>query len=56
MKLLILTSVAEFQEEILKLFKIAKIEAFSRSEIDGYKNSNELIATLSWLPQGERRQ
>ncbi|MBI6120086.1 hypothetical protein [Salegentibacter maritimus] len=53
MKLLILTSVAEFQEEILKLFKTAKIEAFSRSEIDGYKKSNKLIATLSWFP-GEK--
>lgn len=53
MKLLIVTSVAEFQKEILNIFKKAKIEAFSRTEIDGYKSSNSVIATLSWFP-GEK--
>lgn len=53
MKLLIVTSVSEFQEEILNIFKKAEIEAFSRSEIDGYKNTNPVIATRSWFP-GEK--
>ncbi len=53
MKLLIITSVSEFQKEILNIFKKAKIEAFSRTEIDGYKSSNSVIATLSWFP-GEK--
>ena len=53
MKLLIVTSVSEFQKEILNIFKMAKIEAFSRSEIDGYKNPNKVIATVSWFP-GEK--
>ena len=53
MKLLIVTSVAEFQKEILSIFKKAKIEAFSRTEIDGYKNTNSVIATVSWFP-GEK--
>ena len=53
MKLLIVTSVWEFQKEILNIFKMAKIEAFSRSEIDGCKNPNKVIATLSWFP-GEK--
>lgn len=50
MKLLIVTTVSEFQQDILKLFKKANIEAFSSSEIDGYKNTNSLIATQSWFP------
>ena len=53
MKLLIVTSVAAFQKDVLKLFKKANIEAFSSSEIDGYKNANSLIATQSWFP-GEK--
>lgn len=53
MKLLILTSVSEFQKDILNIFKMAKIEAFSRTEIDGYKNPNKVIATVSWFP-GEK--
>lgn len=48
MKLLIVTTLAEFHKEVLHLFGDAKIEAFSTSEIDGYKNS--LIATQSWFP------
>ncbi len=53
MKLLIVTSVAAFQKDVLKLFKKANIEAFSSSEIDGYKNGNNLVATQSWFP-GEK--
>jgi len=53
MKLLIVTSVAEFQKKILSIFKKANIEAFSRTEIDGYKNTNSVIATVSWFP-GEK--
>ncbi len=45
---------AEFQKEVLKFFKKANIEAFSSSEIDGYKNAaNSLVATQSWFP-GEK--
>lgn len=54
MKLLIVTAVEEFQKDVLKLFKKAGIEAFSSSEIDGYKNgNNSVVATQSWFP-GER--
>ncbi|MDX1544841.1 MAG: hypothetical protein R3214_12935 [Christiangramia sp.] len=51
MKLLIVTSVSEFQKDILKIFRESHIEAFSSSEIGGYKNS--LVATQSWFP-GEK--
>lgn len=50
MKLLLVTAVAEFQKEVLKLFKKANIEAFSTSEIDGYKNKHSLLATQTWFP------
>ena len=54
MKLLIVTAVEEFQKDVLKLFKKAGIEAFSTSEIDGYKNgNNSVVATQSWFP-GEK--
>ena len=53
MKLLIVTSVVAFHKDVLKLFKKANIEAFSSSEIDGYKNGNSLVATQSWFP-GEK--
>lgn len=53
MKLLIVTAVEEFEKDVLRLFKQAKIEAFSGSEIDGYKNGATLLMTSSWFP-GER--
>ena len=53
MKLLIVTAVSEFQKQVLKLFKKANIEAFSSSEIDGYKNKHSLMATQTWFPHEE---
>ncbi|MGB7843014.1 MAG: hypothetical protein WBL21_09500 [Salinimicrobium sp.] len=53
MKLLLVTAVAEFQKEVLKLFKKAQIEAFSSSDIDGYKKKHSLLATQTWFPHIE---
>jgi hypothetical protein len=50
MKLVIVTAVEEFQKDVLKLFKKAKIESFSSSDIDGYKNAASLLMTNSWFP------
>jgi len=50
MKLVIVTVVEEFQNEVLKLFKKAGIKSFSSSEIDGHKNSTSLLRTSSWFP------
>lgn len=47
------TAVSEFQKEVLKLFNKANIEAFSTSEIDGYKNKHSLLATQTWFPHHE---
>lgn len=50
MKLLVVTVVEHFEEEVLRLFKEAKIESFSESPIDGYKNKAPLLMTSSWFP------
>ena len=50
MKLVIVTTVEEFQKDVLKLFKNASIESFSSSEIDGYKNVASLLMTSNWFP------
>lgn len=50
MKLVIVTVVDEFEKDILRLFKEAKIESFSGSEIDGYKNPTTVVRTASWFP------
>lgn len=50
MKLVIVTTVSAFQKDVLKLFKQADIEAFSSSEIDGYKTAPSLMATQTWFP------
>ncbi len=50
MKLLIVTVVEEFEKDILGLFKEAKIESFSGSDIDGYKNPTSMVRTSSWFP------
>lgn len=50
MKLLIVTTVAEYQKDVLKIFKEAGVEAFSTSEIDGYKNLTEAETRQSWFP------
>ncbi len=50
MKLLMVTVVEEFEQDILRLFKEANIESFSGSDIDGYKNPTSMVRTSSWFP------
>ena len=50
MKLLIVTAVAQFRDQVHELFKKANIESFSGSGIDGYKSSPALLKTSSWFP------
>lgn len=49
MKLVIVTAVEEFNRELQSLFKKAKIENFSSSEIDGFKTLPLPIDTASWV-------
>lgn len=50
MKLLLVTVVEQFEEDVLRLFKEAKIESFSESHVDGFKNPASLLMTSSWFP------
>lgn len=50
MKLLIVTVVEEFEKDVLRLFREAKIENFSGSDIDGYKDHASSIRSKSWFP------
>lgn len=49
MKLVIVTAVEEFHNEIIKLFKKANIESFSESEIEGHKNVNSGVLSSNWF-------
>ena len=49
MKLVIVTVVGAFHNEVIKLFRKAQIENFSESDIDGYKTSNPLIVASNWF-------
>ncbi len=49
MKLLIVTVVEEFHNEILKLFKLIQIEYFSESNIESYKNSGFYLSASNWF-------
>lgn len=51
MKLLLVTAVEQFEEEVIKLFKKAEIENFSGSEIDGYKPPVSLLMKSNWFPK-----
>ena len=53
MKLIIVTVVEEYHKDILQLFKKAEINNFSESDIEGYKNSPELLVTESWFPMSK---
>jgi hypothetical protein len=49
MKLVIVTVVEEFHEDVIELFKKAGIDSFSESDIDGYKNVPSLLMASNWF-------
>jgi len=50
MKLLIVTVVDGFQQDVLQLFKKANIESYSGSDIEGFKNATSFMMNSSWFP------
>ncbi len=50
MKLLIVTAVDQFQQEVLALFKKSNIASFSGAEIAGYKQANSFLMNAAWFP------
>ena len=53
MKLVIVTTVEAFHKEVIALFKKAKIENFSESDIDGHKNNASVLVASNWF-SGEK--
>lgn len=51
MKLLIITTVAEFKKDIYQLFKKANITVYSTTNIDGHKFSDEKAYKIAGLYQ-----
>ena len=49
MKLVMVTSVEDFHNEILQLFNQAGIQNFSESGIQGYKNAPSLLSSSNWF-------
>ncbi|WP_319946482.1 hypothetical protein [Mangrovimonas aestuarii] len=49
-KLVIVTTVEEYKEVVLKLFKKADIESFSSADIAGHKLAGALLKINSWFP------
>jgi len=49
MKLVIVTAVSEYREAVKKLFRMAGIERFSGSEIEGYNQVASVAAHTGWF-------
>jgi len=49
MKFLIITSVKEYEKEVLNLFKKAKINAFSEVDINGFKTTSVENLIDNWF-------
>ncbi|MBT8262333.1 MAG: hypothetical protein KJO05_05890 [Bacteroidia bacterium] len=49
MKLLIVTSVSEFNTEVRALFRKAEIERYSESDIEGFKNATPFMMRSGWF-------
>lgn len=50
MKLLIVTVIDQYEKKVLELFKKAKIESFSGSHIEGYRDVPSFMLNASWFP------
>lgn len=54
MKLLIITVVEGLQSEVIKLLKQAKINNFSASDIEGFRNSFPVVSVNDWFSSSEK--
>ena len=53
MKLLMVTSVEAFHNDILQLFKKAGIHSFSESDIGGHKTAAPVMTSSNWFAAGK---
>jgi nitrogen regulatory protein PII len=49
MKLLIITAVAQFENEVKQILKKAQIKTFSYREVTGYRNTSEDAIESNWF-------
>ena len=49
MKLVIVTAVDEYQNDVFQLFKQAEIDNFSESDIEGFKTTKTSSTTSNWF-------
>lgn len=50
MKMVIITCVSDYEEDIMKLLEKAEVNAFSAFSIDGYRNEKNELDFQSWFP------
>jgi nitrogen regulatory protein PII len=49
MKLLLITAVAEFENEVKQILKKAQVKTFSYKEVTGYRNTSEDAIESNWF-------
>ena len=49
MKLLLITAVAEFENEVKQILKKAQVKTFSHREVTGYRNTSEDAIESNWF-------
>ncbi|MGG9964174.1 hypothetical protein [Ferruginibacter sp. SUN106] len=55
MKFFIVTCLKEYQEEVVKIFKAATINAFSATDIIGFKDNQSPRLLEEWFASGEEK-
>ena len=55
MKLLVVTCLKEFQDDVTKIFKQANIHVFSALPIIGFRNNQPLDLTDNWFASGDEK-
>jgi hypothetical protein len=55
MKLFIVTSLKEYQDAVVRIFKVAKISVFSITEVVGFKDDHPLNLLEDWFASGDEK-
>lgn len=55
MKFFIVTCLKEYQDEVCKIFKEAKISVFSATDVIGFKENQAMNLLADWFASGEEK-
>jgi hypothetical protein len=55
MKLFIVTCLKEYQDDVIKIFRKANIEAFSVTPVVGYKDNSPVTLLENWFASGDEQ-